>query len=193
MNRIFFIALLFLSLNVNGQVPPEEPVKLINPRSLSQLIPAQDPQNSTVNKQIKIAEGTMVQLKLLKEVSSASIKEGDTLSFSVDRNLILENHILIKEGAPLIGIISKAKKAKGKGKPGELSFTLKTVTAIDETKISLRTTISNVEGKSQENNTVVLSFINPLFLLLKGKNAVMKEGEKVQAFINNDYIIQIAQ
>jgi len=193
MVKILIFLISFYPTVLKAQIPLKDLVPVLPARDLVLLIPPNDPMYLTVNKNITLGSNTVVRIKLLQEVSSKLIKEGDTINFSVFEAVTIDKQIVIKAGALLTGTIEKAVQAKGLGKAGELNFSLNYVKAIDGTKIYLKPSKANIEGKNRAGAAVALGAINPLFLLHKGKNAKIEEGEIIEAYADRNYIIQVVE
>jgi hypothetical protein len=182
MEKIFVVAFLLLSINATAQVQATD---------ASQTIQSKDSTSSTLNKKLMIEGGSIVQLKLMNEISSKTANTGDQISFTVFDDVTVGKQIVIKAGTLVTGTIENAQQAKGLGKGGELSYSLNYAKAVDGTKIYLRTTRANLQGQDRAGGAVALAVVvSPLFLLHKGKNVTMEAGKIVQAFADRDYTIE---
>jgi hypothetical protein len=136
-----------------------------------------------------LKEGTDVNLKLAQALSSKTATTGDSVELLLDQDLIVDNALVAKKGSRAVATVSNAKKAGMAGKGGELNLRLEYVKAGD-TKVKLRGT----QAKSGDNKTgatvgLVLAF-GVLGFMKHGKQAEVKEGTPVKAFVDED--VQVA-
>jgi len=134
---------------------------------------------------VKLKEGTEVNLKLAQALSSKTATTGDSVELVLDQDLIADNAVVAKKGSRAVATVSNAKKAGMAGKGGELNLRLEYLKAGD-TKVKLRGT----QGKNGDNKTgatvgLVLAF-GVLGFMKHGKQAEVKEGTPVKAFVDED-------
>lgn len=185
--------LLLFPFASNGQLPLKDSIPPVAAlKNLKQEFSA-DPLPASSNYYIQIDSGVVVNIKLLNEISSKSVNEGDILNFAVAADVIVNDKVLIKSETPVTGKVEKANQARGLGKGGEINFSLNYVKAVDGSKVYLRPSNPDIEGKNRVGGAVVLGALNPLFLMHKGKNAKMGEGEIIQAYTDREYKIEIAE
>jgi hypothetical protein len=138
---------------------------------------------------ITLKEGTDVNLKLAQALSSKTAAAGDSVELVLDQDLIVANSVVAKKGSRAVATVSNAKKAGMAGRGGELNLRLEYLKAGD-TRVKLR----GVQAKNGDNKTgatvgLVVAF-GVLGFMKHGKQAEVKEGTPVKAYIDED--VQVA-
>jgi hypothetical protein len=138
---------------------------------------------------VTLKEGTDVNLKLAQALSSKTAATGDSVELVLDQDLIVANSVVAKKGSRAVATVSNAKKAGMAGKGGELNLRLEYLKAGD-TRVKLR----GVQAKNGDNKTgatvgLVVAF-GVLGFMKHGKQAEVKEGTPVKAYIDED--VQVA-
>lgn len=72
----------------------------------------------------RIPEGTSLTVRLTQPVSSASARSGDSLDFSLDDPIVIDEQTLIPRGSQIKGRILDAKASTGANDPGYLRIAL---------------------------------------------------------------------
>jgi len=134
---------------------------------------------------VTLKEGTEVNLKLAQTLSSKTAAVGDSVEMLLDQDLIVDKILVAKKGSRALATVSNAKKAGMAGKGGELNLRLEYLKAGD-TKVKLR----GAQAKNGDNKTgatvgLVLAF-GVLGFMKHGKQAEVKEGTPVKAFVDED-------
>jgi hypothetical protein len=148
-----------------------------------------DEQQSTV----KLPAGTPVVLKVLTSLSSQTLTESSTVTFSVLNDVKVNDVILIKAGTKAQAQVSTINKAGLVGQSGKILISDFSTRTIDDTYVPLRGTVS-----SKANSRVVLSgvlsfIICPLFLLMRGKEAIIPAGTEKTVFTAADVELKMPQ
>ena len=138
---------------------------------------------------VTLKEGTDVNLKLAQALSSKTAATGDSVELVLDQDLIVDNALVARKGSRAVATVSNAKKAGMAGKGGELNLRLEYLKAGD-TRVKLR----GVQAKNGDNKTgatvgLVVAF-GVLGFMKHGKQAEVKEGTPVKAYIDED--VQLA-
>lgn len=135
-----------------------------------------------------LEDGTPVQLKTSKTLSSKSADENDPVEFEVTEAISIGNVVVIPKGAIAKGIVTEAKRGKMLGRKGKLSIAVQEVTLANGERVALRADKSSGGGLSAGviAATVVLS---PLFLLMGGSNVTYKAGTEVTAYVDGNYAL----
>lgn len=140
----------------------------------------------------EIEEGRSVQLYTARTYSSKSLKVGSMIELRTKESIKDENgYVLIKANQLVYATVNESQKAKGLGKSGSLSFFLKDIKAIDGQNIPAYLNITD-EGKDRSATAVgvgALLFWPALFI--KGKEAEIKAGTILQAYISEGRKIKI--
>ncbi len=133
---------------------------------------------------VKLKVGTPLILKLSETVSSENRNAGDMVQFYVAEDVIVDDKVVIKRGAPARGEVLTTKKKEFAGQKGEVTLGIHDVEAVDGQRVRLRSTKQG-EGEGKMAMSIALSVVVcPLFLLMKGKEAVIPEGTEVKVFVD---------
>lgn len=135
------------------------------------------------DEEVVLPEGTRVHLVTAQEVSSKVAQVGDTVNFTVDEDLVVGGHVIVKKGTPAIGTVMNSEKSGRMGKAGRLGIRVESTTTAGGETLKLRAA-KGQEGDDKTNSTLALSMlVSSFFLLKKGKDATIKEGTKVDVFV----------
>jgi hypothetical protein len=138
-----------------------------------------------------LKEDTEVPLKFAQDLSSKDASEGDSVSFILAEDLIVDGTVVVKAGAKAIGEVSNAKKAGMMGKGGELNIKLDHLTA-GNVRVKIRGSRGR-EGESKLGTAVVLTVLfGPVGLVKHGKNIDIKEGAAMKAFVAENATFPVA-
>jgi hypothetical protein len=144
----------------------------------------------------RLPDGTRIAVRTMEALSSATLKDGDPVTFSVVEDVVVDGQIVIRQGTPVRGSIVDAEAKRRMGRAGKLSYTVNETKAVDRTPIRLRA-VQDKRGDSNVTSTTVTTvavgvFVPvaaPFFLLRKGHDIVVPEGTRIDAFIDGDHII----
>jgi hypothetical protein len=137
---------------------------------------------------VKIPEGTEVQLRLAEKLSSSENSEGDTFEVTSDQEIQLADGTVIPAGYSGRGEVTSSEKSGMLGKSGHLSVRINYL-KIGATHVHLRANKGR-EGASGVTNTVVLTVLfGPLGLLVHGHNVVYPKGTPITAYVDEDVVI----
>ena len=142
------------------------------------------PLQTSLAKEILIKSGTPVQVRLEQSVSSQTATSGQSLNFTVIRDVEVDNIVVIKAGSKVVGEVTFAQKTGSLGKEGKLYVVVRHARAVDGTKIPLRANLSK-EGDER----VALSWMVCPFI--KGTESRMDQGMEAKAYVDFDTRITI--
>lgn len=132
-----------------------------------------------------LKSGTELKLKLAHDLSSKTSATGDPVELVLDEDVKVGDVIVVPKGTMARGTVSHAKKAGNFGRGGELNLRLEHLRAGD-TKVPLRG-VRGEEGKGKEGTVVALTVaFGPVGFLKHGKQAQVKAGTAVAAFVDQD-------
>lgn len=116
---------------------------------------------------------TPIIIKTDNEINTSKIINNDTIYFYVLKDVKDKyGNILIKEGAPVAANITFTKRGLI-GKSGEIVITDFHTTAVDGTYIPLSSSLVEKADEKMTLSIVLSVCICPLFLLMKGKHAII--------------------
>lgn len=146
---------------------------------------------------LKVEEGTQVRLRLMQTINSGTVQAGQTISFEVLDDVMINEQVVIKEGAPAWGVVEEAEGKKSFGRGGKLKIRLDYVKAVDSTKIPLRANTTQ-DGKGKGMGTgiafgasmVLFWPAAPFIGMMKGKNSEIPRGFHVEGFVDGDRMVR---
>lgn len=167
--------------------------------SQSSAVPSLSPQPE--QSEIKIPDGTPVDIEAPYTLNSMDFKANDKISFRVVNPVKVNGVTLIEQGATATARIDKAKRGGHWGKAGLFVFTMQSVTAVDGSQIPLRTVQVRLRGDSKGAKVAtamiitgaLMPLIAPVALLhgfKRGKDAFIPAGKRYSVFVDNSPAIQ---
>jgi hypothetical protein len=149
--------------------------------------------NSTTTMPVTIPAGTPILVALDSDVSSASVNQGDKLSFHLVSDYSEFGHVLIPAGTHVRGSVSKVNRRSAGGKPGTVTVSVDAVRAIDGTRIPLRGTKAAV-GKNRQGQASLLGVLTlGVGATKKGLSAVIASGTEFTVFTDATKTIVVAR
>jgi hypothetical protein len=142
-------------------------------------------------REVTLADGTEVILRVVKPVSSATARVEDRVEFEATEDVLAEGVMVIEKGARAWGRVIQARPKKSFGRSGKLDFTIDYVKAVDGQNLSLRSTRAVKGDDSYGKAGVVTLLVGPLGFLVKGKNVEIQSGTEYTIFINGDRRIKL--
>src|SRR5436305_878891 len=150
------------------------------------LIDVHSQDKNSQGEELVLTEGAPLNLVTAQEVSSKTAKPGDSVSFKVDEDVVVNGHVVISKGTLAKGSVINAEKSGRMGKSGKLGIQVESTTTVDGQPLRLRAA-KGKEGADKTNSVTALSIlVSPLFLLKKGEDATIKEGTKVIVFVDEE-------
>lgn len=132
--------------------------------------------------EVMLADGTALQISLVKDISSKDAQRGDIVEFTVDEDIIADGQTVIKKGTIAKGSIIYAEKGGYMGKSGKLALQIDSTTTVDGETILLRAAKGG-EGESKTGTVLVMSnIIGPFAILMKGGDTTVKAGAKLTVY-----------
>ena len=201
------LALLSTAAPMLGQSPAATPAatEKIQP-SQSSAVPApsaplETPSVQPEKSEIKIPDGTPVDIEAPYTINSMEFKAKDKISFRVVNPVKINGVTLIEPGATATARIDKAKRGGHFGKAGLFVFTMQSVTAVDGSQIPLRNVQVRLRGDSKGARVAtamiitgaLMPLIAPVALLhgfKRGKDAFIPAGKRYSVFVDNSPAVQ---
>lgn len=148
---------------------------------------------------IKIPANTPISIESAHNITSATVKNGDTITFYVVSPVIIDGITVIEQGALVNGKIALAKKAGRWGRAGTFAWTFEEVFATDGKIIPLKNE-SSLKGEGNKGEVAIKTaataallaptiIFTPLALLngfKRGENAVLPAGSRFTTYIKED-------
>ena len=134
----------------------------------------------------KLPAGTTVVMETVNELSSGNMSAGQSVPLRVKYDVIVKGKVLIKGGAMASGQITSVEQRGGMGKKGSFNMRPTVAQSIDGQMIVLTNGGASMAGEGKTGSSVALAaVVSPLFLLKKGKDAVIPPGYELQGTVAN--------
>jgi hypothetical protein len=135
---------------------------------------------------VVLAESTPLNLVTTEEISSKKAELGDLIIFKVDEDVVVNGHVVISKGTEAKGRVMNAEKSGRVGRAGKLGIRVESTTTVDGQPVRIRAA-KGKEGDDKTNSVAALSIlVSSLFLLKKGGEAIIKQGTKVQVYVDEE-------
>lgn len=147
-----------------------------------------------------LQDGTAVKLRLAENLTSATAKMGQHVSFEVLDEVDVEGVPVIAKGAEALATVTTAETKKSMGRGGKLDVNIDSVRLIDGEKAALAAT-QNAKGGGHTGamtagmvGTAIVFFpAAPLLLFIHGKDITIPKGTEVTAFVSGDMKLDMAK
>lgn len=148
----------------------------------------------------RLEDGTVVKIRLTKDISSATAQDNDRVDFVVLEDVKVAGLVVIPKGSVAWGTVTKAQAKRRVGRGGKLDVTIDSVRLADGDKAALRG-LKDVKGGghtgAMTGGIVATSLIAwpaaPLFLLMHGKDVTIPQGTELTVYVNSDFPIDPAK
>tara|TARA_A100001011_G_C14081851_1_gene744847 strand:- start:96 stop:764 length:669 start_codon:yes stop_codon:yes gene_type:complete len=146
---------------------------------------------------ILLSAGTRIPVIMTETISSdkkggRKVETGEVISLKVQTDVTdIDGNILVKQGTLVNGTITQSVKRKAAGTKGKLSFNVDYISAADGQSVPVNLKY-DFAGKSKAAVAIATGAVvaAPL-LLIKGKPAIIKEGQVFNALVVGDKKIKI--
>ncbi len=147
-----------------------------------------------------LMDGTPVKLRLAENLTSATAKTGQQVSFEVLEEVDVMGVPVIAKGAPALATVTTAEPRRSMGRGGKLDVNVDSVRLIDGEKAALSAT-QNAKGGGHTGamtagmvGTAIVFFpAAPLLLFVHGKDITIPKGTEVTAFVAGDMKLDMAK
>lgn len=147
-----------------------------------------------------LQDGTAIKLRLAENLTSATAKPGQRVSFEVLEEVDIQGVPVIAKGAQALATVTTAEPKKSMGRGGKLDVNIDSVRLIDGEKIALSAT-QNAKGGGHTGamtagmvGTAIVFFpAAPLLLFIHGKDITIPKGTEVTAFVAGDMKLDMAK
>ena len=166
------------------------------PQAFAQLSNAE---NKT--RDIKIPKGTVVEVELVYDLSSANTQKGDTISFRAVGAVKVDGLTIIDPGARGTAVVVKAKRRRHWGRGGQLAFNMRDILAVDGQRIPLQFTrqVTGEGNVAQVTSAIVatgvllwpIAPVSLLWGLKRGEDVVIPAGKSFAAITSSDATVRV--
>jgi hypothetical protein len=147
-----------------------------------------------------LLDGTPVKLRLAENLTSATAKPGQQVSFEVTEEVDVMGVPVVLKGAPALATVTDASPKKSMGRGGKLDVNVDSVRLVDGEKAQLRATSGGKGGGhigamtgAMVATSIVFFPAAPLFLFVHGKDIAIPKGTEVTAFVQGDMHLDMAK
>jgi hypothetical protein len=140
-----------------------------------------------------LEDGTVVKLKLLRDLLSSKVEDEDTIDFEVIEDVKVDGVVVIPRGAKAEGTVIDAQTARRMGRTGRIGVRFDWVFPASGKRLPLRAVSARSDGSRAaevaSNALLAGAFFfpaAPVFLLMKGKEVVIPKGTLATSFIDGD-------
>jgi hypothetical protein len=192
MRRLLASLLVILSGSGNFALGQDKPPTA--PVSAPAAVSSQPPPPNTLQ------DGTAIKLRLAENLTSATAKVGQQVSFEVVEEVDVEGVPIVAQGAPALATVTTAETKKSMGRGGKLDVNIDSVRLVDGGKAMLRATAGGKGGGhvgamtgAMVGTAIVFFPAAPLFLFIHGKDITIPKGTEVTAFVQGDMKLDMAK
>jgi len=139
---------------------------------------------SSYASELTIKAGTPIPVRLQEAVDSETSTAGQTVRFLVTRDISVNDIVVIKAGAEVIGEVTYSQKTGSMGKEGNVFLVVRYATAVDDTRVPLRANLSQTGDEKVALSWMICPFI-------KGTSSVIPAGTETKAYVDYDTTIKI--
>lgn len=144
-----------------------------------------------------LVAGTLVQVRLLQPLSSATATQGEEFPVQVTEPVVINNHVVIEKGARGVGRVVNVTKAYGKS-PGQITLQIKQIAAVDGSPVPVSTYMKHEQGyeygKAHTATVVGTVLTGPLGLLfhnmVKGKDITVPTDQTMTAYVQDAVAVE---
>ena len=148
--------------------------------------------SGTSGQLVELPAGTEIKVMTKEKISGRRVKPGQVFMMEIAENLFVGGVIAITKGTPVKAVVSEAKSPGMAGRSGRLSIYLESTKAVDGQLIKLRSAKSG-KGGDRFGTAMALSYVWGIGLLIPGKNAEIKAGTLIAAFIDETEFIAFSE
>jgi len=170
---------------------------MMQPQASVAAAGASQPGAAHATVEMKIPDGTQMELELQSNISSKEAQEGDIVNFTVVSPVVVNGVTVIERGAPAKARIAVAKKSGRWGKSGKLGWAMQDVMAADGSRIPLRMDkklSGDSKGGTVATGVILTSLVfwpaAPLWGFKKGKDVSIPAGKRLEAFVHGDSTVK---
>jgi hypothetical protein len=141
-------------------------------------------ETASLSAEITIKAGTPIPIRLEESVTSETATTGQSVRFTVTRDVKVDGVVVIKAGSPVDAEVSFAQKTGSLGKEGKVFVVVRYAMAVDGTKVPLRASLSKSGDEKVALSWMVCPFI-------KGTGGEIQANTETKAYVDYDTKINI--
>jgi hypothetical protein len=148
----------------------------------------------------RVEDGTKLSVRLMEALSSGTAEAGQSVTFEVLDDVLLDGQVVIRQGTPVKGVIQEAVAKRRMGRAGKLSYSVTETRTVDRQVIHLRAAQQKSGGSNVTGVAVTTAAIAvfvpvaaPFALLRKGKDITIPSGTRIDVFVDGDHVLTPAE
>jgi hypothetical protein len=157
-------------------------------------------QNQSNSRFFKIPANTVVRVRTVEDVSSETARVGDIVPMEVLTDVLVNGFVVVRQGAPAVGEISRVKEARSMGRRGNVALTLSYVEAVTGEHILVGgNRAEKGKGKTAKltaeivvTTAVTGGLIGALWLFEKGHDTSIPPGTAFSVYAVGDTTIDLS-
>jgi hypothetical protein len=146
-----------------------------------------------------ISEGTLIRIRVLKEVSSQYSKRGDPVSWVVSDNVLVGKRVVIPAGTLGIGHLTTVSPAHGGNTPGFLRIAFDPILLTDGSRVDIAVTKASTIADENEKNgygpgadeaaNIVIPYFFLVELVRKGQDMTIHQNAVFHVAVLEDCFV----
>lgn len=159
------------------------------------------PLENDASQAVTILRGTVVEIETAYRISSQEIKPGEAISFRVVNPVRVGDKTVIAVGAIATGRVVKASRGGHFGRAGRLAWTMETVNAVDDSRVTIQAS-GRLVGDSKGAKVATMAVLTgallwpiaPVGLLhgfKRGENAYLAQGHRFEVTVSADTQVRV--
>jgi len=145
-------------------------------------IPVQERPAATI-----LPDGTPIELKITKRLSTAQARVGDAVEFEVVQDVKVDDLVVVPRRALASGVVALAKPRRRQMRDAELRVNVSAVKSITGSEVAIRGTrviVGNLDPAKVISDAGILWPVLPF--VTRGDEAFVSKGAKFSAYVNGD-------
>lgn len=138
---------------------------------------------------VKIPDGTPIEVTLNADVSSEAVQEGSVVAMTVAHDAVVNGRIVVRQGSEARARVITITEPGRMGHPGEVSWAMQDVTAVNGYRVPIDFTSRQVGTASGGG---VDGAIAPTWEFRKNKPTVMAAGRNFQVVVHGNVSLKIS-
>jgi hypothetical protein len=149
--------------------------------------------------QLVVKKGTVVPVRLLQQMSSATDVEGESVAMEVAADVVVDGRLVVRKGTALTAGVTGAHKKAGVGTGGRLTTRISSVSMADGEALPLATTTQDSGGGPGKKTFRTMAIASAILispagtaatLLWHGHEVVLPKGTEFLAEVGEDTTVE---
>ncbi len=142
---------------------------------------------------VEVPEGTEFSIASPENIRGKRVTAGQSLTFVVHEDLKIDGEVILAKGAAVQGVVTETRKPGMMGRSGKLSIRLESVVSVDGRQLNIRSVKGGNAGDNFGTMYALSYLIGPFALLTQGKDARIKKGTVIKAFIDEPSFVIVSR